>query len=118
MAEMIPRYVIVNHSDCPSRNMIAEHCDYTRTYHYMMGLGDKSLRRFKMKPLWPTAVELFGFEITEGTYETKFKRLIPVGLSAATYADGKLRTWQDRRFGWEVNSEFVLPRIITFLGGK
>lgn len=98
---LYPRFVIFNDTDAPEPRMICELVD--GRYYYMARLYDKRLREYSMIPHNNvTAVEAFGFEIIEQTWQTDF---VLNGKSLAKYKDGKPRNWQSS------NREFSMPNV-------
>lgn len=86
-----PRFAIMNDTDAPSKNHIAEWVEGVG-YCYM---GERQrLRRFDgMNPKTPTPIERFGFTVYVGKQDVLFEG---GGEITATYEDGKFRPWKDR----------------------
>ncbi len=99
-----PRFAIMNTTDAPQRRMICEWIPRVG-YCYMMRMHEPHLKDFDgMKPLRPTDVREFGFKVDFAAGEAHFTR---IGMSTATYEDGRPREWQDRQWG----DRFSLPLV-------
>lgn len=99
-----PRFAIINTADAPQRRMVCEWVPRVG-YCYMVRMDEPQMRFYDgMKPLHPTSLEDFGFEVTFNGSDAVFTR---IGDSTATYEDGKPRPWQDRT--WD--KQFGLPLV-------